>query len=288
MNNKIRNIGVHLSISGGVHKSLERAMLLNINAIQIFLKGSTRWESPAYKKEQIDNFNKIRKGFANLKVFAHSSYLINLCSEGELLTKSINSLLDEIDRADLLKIDYIVIHPGSHKGIGETSGIRRISSALDTVFQKRDHSKVKILLETVAGQGTNIGYKFEHLRDILDYSKYSERLEVCIDTCHIFAAGYRISDQEGYYNTIAEFDNVVTLKKLQLIHINDSKKECGSRVDRHEHIGSGLIGELGFKLLLNDERLKFIPQILETPKFNEFEADKANLNKAYSLFDKKD
>ena len=262
----MRYIGIHVSIAGGIHKSLRRAKTLNVNAIQIFLKNARKWRSPAYKASTVKRFHSEKNSFGDIKVFAHSIYLNNLASRGKSAKKTFNEMIDEIARADSLGIEYIVIHPGSHEGDGENSAINRIAGTLDRVFQRTEKSKAKILLETTAGVDTNLGYRFEHFKDIMALSNYPERIGVCLDTSHVFAAGYDISNSEGYHRVIEEFDRIIGLENLKLIHLNDSKTKRGSRLDRHEHIGMGYIGDSGFRLILNDERLKHVPMILETPK----------------------
>ncbi|MDY6969968.1 MAG: deoxyribonuclease IV, partial [Spirochaetota bacterium] len=259
---------------------------LNIDAAQIFLKTPNRWKSSPLKKDDVSSFIEKKMKLTNLEIFAHNGYLINLCSEGETFKKSLDAMLEEINRADALGIEHIVIHPGNHLGKGESFAVRKIAESLDMIFLEKENSTVKILLETTAGQGTAFGYRFEHLRDIIAYSKYQERLDVCLDTCHIFAAGYRISDEDGYNSVIEEFDKILGLDRLKLIHLNDSKREYGSRVDRHEHIGEGMIGINTFKLLLNDKRIYNVPLVLETPKSDENHADIMNLNMVQSLINK--
>lgn len=271
----MRKIGVHLSISGGLHKALEKSAALNIQAVQIFLKNSNRWEAKPYDEEDISAFAKAWSAIPNLTVFAHSGYLINLSGIGDVKKKSLIALTDELHRAEQLKIDCLVLHPGSHGGRGLESGIGSVADSLAALLQKT--KKVKILLETTAGQGSSIGHRFEDIRAIIDKTACPERIGVCLDTCHVFAAGYDISKKESYLSVFSEFDSIIGLKKLKLIHLNDSKKECGSMVDRHEHIGKGYIGNEGFRLLLNDNKLMNIPMVLETPKFNDDEADKINL-----------
>jgi deoxyribonuclease IV len=280
----MRKIGVHLSISGGLHKALLKAQELNISSVQIFLKNSNRWESRLYNEEEITSFLKTRSSISDLDVFAHSGYLINLAGIGDVHTKSLIALADELDRAEQLGIDYVILHPGSHGGRGLDSGIDSVADNLNIVLRKS--KKTNILLETTAGQGSSIGHRFEQLRRIIDKTSCPGRLGVCIDTCHIFAAGYDISKKETYKKVFSEFNDIVGLDNLKLIHINDSKKECGSMVDRHEHIGKGYIGTEGFRLLLNDTRLKNVPMILETPKFNDDEADKINLKSIRRLIKK--
>jgi len=262
----MKYIGLHISTAGGIYKSLERARRMDINAIQIFLKNPTRWKSIPYSHEDIRQFKLERQTFKHLKIFAHTGYLINLSARNKIFFKSFRSMLDEMERADLLGIDYLVIHPGSHKGEGEDYAIHRIAETLDRIYKRMENTGVKILLETTAGKGTSLGYRFEHLRDIMDLSKCRKRLFVCLDTCHIFVAGYPIFNEEGYNSVIEEFNRVIGLKKLKLIHLNDSKKEFGSRLDKHDHIGKGEIGDEGFRLILNDNRLRNIPIILETPR----------------------
>jgi deoxyribonuclease IV len=280
----MRKIGVHLSISGGLHKAIRKAEELKIGAVQIFLKNSNRWEAKQYSIEDIDSFLKARSIVKDMAVFAHSGYLINLAGIGDVKIKSLSALSDELYRAEQMQIDYLVLHPGSHGGRGLESGIDSIADNLNTVFAKS--KKPKILLETTAGQGSSIGNRFEHIRAIIDKSSFPDRLGVCLDTCHIFAAGYDISTQETYKKVFSDFDAVIGLENLALIHLNDSKKDCGSMVDRHEHIGKGYIGTDGFRLLLNDAKLKNVPMILETPKFNDDEADKINLKTIRRLIKK--
>ncbi len=279
----MRYIGTHVSIAGGINRALERVQRLGINAVQIFLKNSNRWKSRLYTAIERDDFLSRKKAFEDIKIFAHSGYLINLAGGGENLRKSINSMVDEFNRAEMLNIEYLVVHPGSHKGRGEVEGIKRIAQSIDVIYRERNGSDVKILLETTSGMGTSIGYRFEHLRDIIDLSRNPEKLFICLDTCHIFAAGYDISDSEVYDVVVEDLDRIVGIDRLKLIHLNDSKGSLACRVDRHEHIGDGYIGDAGFRLLLNDRRMSVIPMVLETPKFDEFEADMMNLKKVYEL-----
>ena len=279
----MRYIGVHVSIAGGVTQSFKRAHDLNVNAMQIFLKNCNRWESPPYSEGLVDDFHFLRECFPEQAIYAHGGYLINLAGYGENLTKSLNAMIDEIHRAEALGIDSLVIHPGYHKGSGAARGIQRIAQSLDYIYQ-RSESTVNILLETTSGMGTSLGYCFEHLRDIISHTRYPEKVYICLDTCHVFAAGYDISDQEGLNDTMISFDRIVGLDRLRLIHLNDSKRELASRIDRHEHIGEGCIGYYGFKCILNDKRLLSIPMVLETPKENG-NSDRMNLKRIYRLID---
>jgi len=262
--NRIRKTGFHLSISGGVHKAVIEANKEGYDALQVFLKNSNRWEGPPLKDKDIEIFKTEWGKNPALEIYAHTGYLINIGGEGENLVKSMNLLNDEMQRSSLLGIKYLVLHPGNHLGAGDEEGIKRIAANLDRTFEESSGS-AEILLETTAGQGTSVGHRFEHIRDIMALSSYSSRLAVCLDTCHIFAAGYDITTPEGYDEMIIAFDSIIGIEKLRLIHLNDSKKDMGSHVDRHDHIGKGIIGEKGFELLLTDERIKHVDIVLETP-----------------------
>ena len=274
-------IGIHLSISGGLHLALEKAKKLNIQAVQIFLKNTNRWNSKPYSDEAIKKFLAARLSVPRLRIFAHAGYLINLAGSGEIHKKSMAALSDEMNRAAKLGIEYVVLHPGSHGAKGNHYGIERAADSLSRILNK--NQKTKILLETTAGQGSSIGYRFDQLRTIIDKTSYSNMLGICLDTCHVFAAGYDITSKKTYSATMTEFNDILGIEILKLIHVNDSKREYGSKVDRHEHIGKGYIGTRGLACILNDPKLKAIPMILETPKFNDDEADKMNLKKVRSL-----
>lgn len=281
MNSK-RKIGLHLSISGGIYKALESALELDVNAVQFFLKNSNQWKAKPYSDEDIESFKNLSKKFSDDSLFAHSGYLINLAGKGEVYEKSVEALKDEISRAGLLGVKYIVLHPGSHGGDGIEAGIKKISDSLNHIFDS-DNSPVKILLETTAGQGHSVGSSFDHIADIIEKTKNRSRVGVCIDTCHIFAAGYKIINKNDFESTLDDFDKTVGLDKVSLIHLNDSKKDYASKVDRHENIGSGFIGDDGFKTILTNKRIAHIPVVLETPKDNGYEADIINLKKVYSF-----
>ncbi len=206
-------------------------------------------------------------------VVAHDSYLINLCSPDDtLLEKSRQAFLIEMTRCEKLKIPYLVTHPGGHMGQGEEEGLKKIAESLNWLHEKSPNFKVKVALESTAGQGTGLGYRFEQLARMIELCSQPERVMVCLDTCHIFAAGYDITTQESYNKTFSEFDRIIGLKRLAAIHLNDSKKGLGSRVDRHEHIGKGTIGEKPFGFIMKDKRLDKIPKLLETPKENEMDS----------------
>jgi deoxyribonuclease-4 len=277
----MRIIGIHLSISGGPHLALEKAKVLGIQAVQIFLKNANRWDSKPYTDDIKKKFHGARNRIPDLRIFAHAGYLINPAGSGETLNKSLIALSDEMSRAAELGIEYLVLHPGSHGGRGIQYGIERTSETLRGAF--KNNKNTKILIETTAGQGASIGYRFEQLRDIIDKSQCPNRLGICLDTCHIFAAGYDFTTKKGLNSTLMEFNERIGMEKLKLIHVNDSKNECGSRIDRHEHIGKGHIGAKGFSFFLNDPKIRAVPMILETPKFNDDEADRMNLKKLRSL-----
>jgi len=217
-------------------------------------------------------------------VVVHDAYLINLCAtDKEILRKSRAALKDELDRCERLGVEYLNFHPGSHIGAGEKEGIKRIGESLNIVHDQTRGYGVRSVLETTAGQGTAIGYRFDQLREIIDLVDNAERMAVCVDTCHVFAAGYDIATERGYEKTFEDFDAVIGLGRLAAFHVNDSKREFGSRVDRHEHIGKGAIGKTGFRLLMNDDRFRTVPKILETPKGPEMKEDVMNMKVLRSM-----
>ncbi len=277
----MKHTGFHVSIAGGLHNSFDNAAIIGIDTFQIFLKNSTRWTVPPLTADEVSMFSERWKRSPGITVHAHTGYLINLAGAGENLEKSINLLREEMERADELGIPDLVLHPGSHIGEGVETGIERIASGLDLILGEKNW-KVKILLETTAGQGKSVGHRFEHIRDIMAKVKHSQSLGVCFDTCHAFAAGYDISSEETYSGTFDEFDRIIGLNHLKLFHVNDSKKCCGCRLDRHEHIGLGEIGPEAFRLLFKDKRFCEIDKILETP-VDEVRDDRANLEAARGL-----
>jgi deoxyribonuclease-4 len=273
-----------MSIDGGVHTAHERGISIGCTAMQIFTKNNTQWAARPISKEEIEKYKALERRSGIRPVVAHSSYLINLCAKNAVvLKKSRQGLKDELNRCELLGIPYLVFHPGSHMGRGEREGIQRISESLNHLHEETKNYRVKSVLESTAGQGTAIGYRFQHLREIIDGIEMKERVAVCVDTCHLFAAGYNISTETGYKNTFDEFDAVIGLDRLVVLHMNDSKRELGSRIDRHEHIGKGRIGNTAFRLLMDDARFVRIPKILETPKSKDMHEDVMNLRKLNSL-----
>jgi deoxyribonuclease-4 len=260
-------LGAHMSVAGGIYKAAEESEAHLCQTVQVFTKNASQWKGKPLTQEDIDNFRRAAKK-ADLKHnLSHNSYLINLASpDDEMFAKSIEAFVDEMQRAEQLELDYLVAHPGSHLKTGEEAGIARIANGLDEIHRRCPDFKVMILLEITAGQGTNLGCKFEHMAGILKLVKHAEKLGICFDTCHAFAAGYPLFPKADYDATWQEFDTLIGIKKLKAFHLNDSKKGLGSRVDRHEHIGKGALGLEPFRLILNDPRFASLPMVLETPK----------------------
>ena len=282
-------LGAHESVSGGLHIAFNHIRKIGGEALQIFTRNQRQWQADPLAQEEIKLFKDAWKATGNMPVASHASYLINLgSSDKEQAEKSVASFTGELERCDLLGIPHVIIHPGSHVGSGIEAGLANVVRNLDRVFLNRGKgSKVKVLLETTAGQGTGIGSRFEELAWIINYSKFSHRLGVCLDTCHIFAGGYDIRTPQAYKHTFQEFDRYIGLERLLFFHLNDAKKDLGSKVDRHEHIGKGNIGLKGFKLLLNDPRFANHPMTLETPKGKDLHEDRENLKVLRSLMKKK-
>ncbi len=276
-----------MSIVGGVHCAVERAASIGCTTMQMFVKNNNRWRGKKLTAEDISTYKKLLRESSIGPVVVHDTYLINLCATNkDILQKSRDALKDELDRCEMLGVEYHNFHPGSHMGAGERDGIQRIGESLNLIHGQTAGYRVKSVIETTAGQGTAIGHRFEHLRHIIDLVEQQERMAVCVDTCHIFAAGYDIVTDAGYEQTFREFDSVVGLDRLVAFHVNDAKRERGSRVDRHEHIGKGTIGKAGFRLLMNDDQFKSIPKILETPKGPELKEDVKNMRVLRSLMKK--
>ena len=277
-------IGAHTSISGGVSASIDRAERLGFTAIQIFTKNNSQWEAKPLSNMEIERF-KERLDKSHIKfIQAHDSYLINLCSKDKaLLKKSRQSFREELERCEQLGIPYLNFHPGAHGGQGEDDGLAIIAESINIVHENTKDAHVSTMLETTAGQGTSLGYRFEQLRKIIDRVETPERMSVCIDTAHIFAAGYDITSPKKYRRVMREFDDIIGLDLLKAFHLNDSKKELGSRVDRHEHIGKGFIGRAGFKNIMSDRKIVNVPKILETPKSKTQLEDLKNIKVLLSL-----
>jgi deoxyribonuclease-4 len=271
------NLGAHMSIAGGIWKSLERGKRMNCRVIQIFTKSSNQWKAGRLTKGDVRAFHEARQATGVVPAMAHDSYLINLGSPSAGLWKrSIAAFRLEMERAERLGIPYFVAHPGAHTGSGERAGIDRITKALRIILRETRGWKVNILLETTAGQGSSVGHRFEQLGEILQRVGHPERTGVCLDTCHVFAAGYDWRTKGGYKAMWDEFDSEIGLSMLKAFHLNDSKGPFGSRRDRHEHIGKGQIGSRAFGRLMRDPRFRSIPMVLETPKDGEG-SDRRNL-----------
>jgi deoxyribonuclease IV len=260
-------LGAHLSIAGGLPRAVDRARASRCEALQIFTKSAGQWRARALPADEIALFRSRVDETGIHPVVAHNSYLINLAAANHALRQqSLESLGQELDRAEALGLAGLVMHPGSHTTGTEEEGLRLIADGLRALLRSRPTGRTMVLLEQTAGQGTNLGHRFEHLRTILELLDGSPRVGVCLDTCHLLAAGYNLCDERGYRETFETFDRVVGLDRIRVFHLNDSKKPCGSRVDRHEHIGKGCLGLEPFRLLLNDPRFAGLPMLLETPK----------------------
>jgi deoxyribonuclease IV len=260
-------LGAHLSIAGGLPRAVDRAKATRCEALQIFTKSAGQWRARALPDEEVGLFRRRVEETGIAPVVAHNSYLINVASTVPTLREqSIAALGEELDRAELLGLDGLVMHPGSYTDGREEDGLRAIGRAIAGLLKARRRYRVKVLLEHTAGQGTNLGHRFEHLATVLDEVDGSPRVGVCLDTCHLLTAGYDLCTAAGYAATFRDFDRIVGLDRLEVFHLNDSKKPCGSRVDRHEHIGKGCLGLEPFRRLLNDPRFAHLPMLLETPK----------------------
>lgn len=278
----VQFIGAHVSTAGGVQQAPLRARAIGANTCQIFAKNNNQWLAKRpLTQETIKEFLANKKACGIEIIFSHAGYLINLASpDRQNSALSLKSFAQEIERAEALALDFVVLHPGAHVGSGMKKGIEKIAQGLRKVLEKFPGRKTWLLLETTAGQGTSIGHRFEQLAAILDLVGDIPRMGVCLDTCHVFAAGYDFRTPETYQQMWQEFDATVGLGKLKALHLNDSKQELGSRVDRHQHIGRGKIGPGGFRLLMQDKRLARIPMVLETPKGdNAVKYDRMNLKK---------
>ena len=276
--------GSHMSASGGVDKAIARGEELHLESLQLFSKNERQWQAKPLDPGVVEKFHEEvqRTGITNLVV--HDSYLINLASpKPDILAKSIPAFTDELDRCDILGIPHLVTHPGAHTGSGVDAGIARFAQSLNEIFASMPDSKTITLLETTAGQGTTLGRTFEEIAAIIDLVEDKSRVGVCMDTCHIFAAGYDYRTPELYAGTMAQFDATVGIDRLKVIHLNDSKNPLGSFKDRHDHIGDGEIGLEGFRQFVNDPRLAGIPGILETEKDDAGENDRRNLATLKSL-----
>lgn len=263
-------LGAHVSTAGGIHNAIKNGTDLACDTIQIFLRNPNQWKPrKPPTSEIVEKFIKAWSEVELGEVIVHDIHLSNLASpKPEVLEKSRQAFREQMEFAQVLGIRYLVTHLGAHLGEGETVGLKQLSDSFDFLFENAEAPDVMPLLETTAGQGTNLGYCFEHLRDIISMSKYPDRFGVCLDTCHVFVAGYDMRTESDCAATFKQFDDVIGLERLKAFHLNDAKSEYQSRVDRHEHIGKGNIGETAFAYILNDSRFAEIPLIIETPEMN--------------------
>ena len=271
-------LGAHVSIAGGLHLALERGRALGCGAVQIFLKNQRQWAARPMTDEDVRAFAAARRRTRIRRVFAHASYLINLATpDDRQWANAVDVFTDELERAEALGLACVVIHPGSHMGAGRTFGVGRVVSALDEVTRRTAGGRVRIALENTAGAGHAIGNRLSELGELLRRAARPERLGVCIDTCHLFAAGYDIRTRPGWNAVVAELVAEVELRRLLAFHLNDARAGVGSGLDRHEHIGQGFLGLRPFRWLLNDVRFTRIPKVIETDKDPEPHADLRNL-----------
>jgi deoxyribonuclease-4 len=278
-------IGAHMSIAGGMHRALEQGIRAGCRALQVFLKNSCQWQGKSLTEADRALFNEARNSSQIRSIVAHDSYLINLASaDPNLFRKSIAALQEEMRRSNFLGIGALILHPGAHTGAGESAGLRRAAGGLNRALAEVP-PPVMLLLENTAGQGTCIGHSFEHFSAILERVRHPDRVGFCLDTCHLFAAGYDIRTSDGYFRTMKEFDRLIGTERIFAFHVNDSRRPLGSRVDRHAHIGQGCIGTEAFRCLLNDRRFFGVPKILETPKGKDLAEDLMNLATLRSLAD---
>ena len=273
-----------MSISGGVDTAFDRGAQIGCDAMQIFTKNNNQWRAAPLKEDAVERYHRRQAETGITPVVAHASYLLNLATPDDALwRKSIDALLIELERCEVLYIPYLIIHPGSHMESGEDAGIARVAEALNLAHERLPDVQVKITLETTAGQGTNLGYRFEQLAAMIEGTEARDRLTVCYDTCHTLAAGYDFRTPEGYAEVFKQFDEVIGLDRLTVFHFNDSKKDMGSRIDRHAHIGEGEVGLDGFRHILNDPRFQETPMLLETPKSKDMHEDVENLTRLRAL-----
>jgi deoxyribonuclease IV len=267
-----------MSIGGGVHRAIERSCSIEGTAMQMFVKNNMQWFARPLDRAEIKAFLRHAQRKQIEAAFAHSSYLINLAATNpQFHANSLRALAEELTRAHQLELPFLVLHPGAHLGAGEQAGIEKIVASIDAIWAVIPKVKTKIALETTAGQGSCLGDKFEHLAAIIENVREPERLCVCLDTAHVFEAGYDIGSEAGVKKTFREFDRVIGLERLAAIHLNDSKTARGSRVDRHEHIGKGQIGLDAFRFIMRDRRFRKIPKVLETPKDKNLTEDVMNM-----------
>jgi len=261
-----------MSIAGGVSRAVDRALVHGCEALQIFAKNANQWRGKPLDPADVRTFRLRIEQTGITPVVSHASYLINLATTFSMLREqSIVAFVDELDRADALGLLGVVIHPGTCTAGSEEDALRLVADAIRRAFEARPRRRTMVILEHTAGQGRTLGYRFEHLASIIRHLRGSARIGVCLDTCHLVASGYDIRNEQGYRDTFEAFDRIVGVKRLKVFHANDSKKPCGSRVDRHEHIGCGCLGEEPFRRLLHDRRFAGLPMLIETEKSRNYE-----------------
>jgi deoxyribonuclease-4 len=262
-----RLLGAHMPTTGGLHRAILSGHEIGCTAVQLFTTSPRQWRARPLSEEEIAAFDEARQQTGIHTVISHDSYLINLAApDQDVLQRSREAFLDELQRAEALNIPWVVTHMGSYLNSSEEAGLATLGESVRFLLHQTEGLRVGIALETTAGQGTNLGYRFEHLARIIEMAGGSERIGVCFDTCHVFVAGYDIRTPEGLSATLDEFDRIIGLQRLKVIHVNDAKKPLGSRVDRHEHIGDGELGLETFRILLHEPRIAHVPVILETPE----------------------
>lgn len=270
--------GAHESIAGGMHLAVQRGRQATCDTIQVFNKSNNQWRAKPLSPEDIDAFFAAQEETGVTVSASHTSYLINVASpKPELEEKSYAALRVEVERCNMLRIPNLVMHPGSHLGTGEEKGLQQIADNLNKLFDSFDDNRVTLLLEITAGQGSNLGYRFEHLAWLIEHIEDSDHIGVCLDTCHMLAAGFPLVKPSEYRATMRSFDEIVGIDRVKVLHLNDSRRELGSKIDRHEHIGKGHIGLEGFANVVNDKRFQQVPMIIETPKGKDLAEDIENL-----------
>ncbi len=280
-------LGAHFSIAGGLHKAFDHADKYNCTAMQIFTQNSHTWKIRELTENEIETFLLRKEHSGVINITAHTGYLINLAgADAEKRCKSFDAMKAELFRAERLGIKNLVLHPGSHMKTSVTDGIKRLSESINRLFDQTPSDDTTILLETTAGQGNSIGHRLDDIEHTINAIENRARIGICIDTCHVFAAGYDISTETGYKTFIDEIDSRFGLDAVKCIHMNDSKKKAGAKVDRHEHIGMGCIGDMAFKLIMNDAGFTHAPKILETPaELDGADMIAKNLSKLISFID---
>jgi deoxyribonuclease IV len=260
-------LGAHVSVAGGLPLAVDRAVAHGCDAFQIFAKNANQWRGRILPGEEVAEFRAKVKKARLAPVVSHASYLINLATGSAALRRqSIDSMADEIDRAEALGLLGVVLHPGCYTSGSEAEGLSLIADALLELFAARRQGKTMVILEHTAGQGTSLGSTFEQIASIIGKTGDHKRIGVCLDTCHLLASGYDISSPEGYAETFKQFERLIGVPRLKVFHLNDSKRPLASRVDRHEHIGKGHLGLEPFRRIVNDPRFRGLPMLLETPK----------------------